>query len=460
MTSLKRSRSRNRTRDRPRVALGPGQRVLEPVEEQRPVGQPGQRVVQGLVGQLVLGALALDHAAELGADLAHDLAQRLVGLQRLGREELQDGGDLAADQHGEGEGGGEPAGAGGIAAREVVIGGDVGDPAGCLGRQHAPGQAGARLEAAVQRRLAERQQPLVVGVGPDVERDQVAAVVLDGVDVADGPAGVLGDLVQGHLEGLPAARGLVGGDAHPLQQLDEAGLAGEGLLGALALGDVAEDPGEELAVALGPVRQRQLDGELAAVLAQRVHLDGGADDPRLRGQQEAAHAALVGVAVALRHEHGQRLAEDVGLLVAEDGLAAPVPADDVAPRVGGHDGVVGRFRHGTELHLELLQRGLGLLALGDVGEPEDGDRRAVVLHQRAEVVHGELAAVHAGERGRAAGRAAGADGRAERAAAVRAVAARWCSSCTVTPASSVGEVPSIRAAASLANRHRPSMSTA
>ena len=63
----------------------------------------------------------------------------------------------------------------------------------------------------------------------------------------------------------------------------EAGLAGEGLLGALALGDVAEDAGEELAVALGPVRQRQLDGELGAVLAQRVHLDRGADGPAARG---------------------------------------------------------------------------------------------------------------------------------------------------------------------------------
>ena len=32
-------------------APGPGQRVLEAVQEQRPVGQPGERIVVGLVGE-------------------------------------------------------------------------------------------------------------------------------------------------------------------------------------------------------------------------------------------------------------------------------------------------------------------------------------------------------------------------------------------------------------------------
>ena len=94
--------------------------------------------------------------------------------------------------------------------------------------------------------------------------------------------------------------------------------------------------------------------------------------------------------------------------------------------------------------------------LGHVGEPEDGDRRAVVLDQRADVVHGERGAVDAGERGRAAGRPAGADRRAQRAGAVR------CQGGAVVlvvhePRRSAGwrEVPSIRAAASLANTQRP-----
>ena len=43
---------------RPRLA---GQRVVDPVREQRPVGELGQRVVEGPVAQLVLEPVALGH---------------------------------------------------------------------------------------------------------------------------------------------------------------------------------------------------------------------------------------------------------------------------------------------------------------------------------------------------------------------------------------------------------------
>ena len=38
----------------------PLQRVLDPVPEQRTVGEPGDRVVEGLMGELFLERLALD----------------------------------------------------------------------------------------------------------------------------------------------------------------------------------------------------------------------------------------------------------------------------------------------------------------------------------------------------------------------------------------------------------------
>ena len=87
-----------------------------------------------------------------------------------------------------------------------------------------------------------------------------------------GPTGVLSDQPHADFEGFAAAGALVGGDADLLQQLDKAGFPGECLLGAFALGDVAQDAGEELSLALRPVGKRELDRELRAVLALGVDL--------------------------------------------------------------------------------------------------------------------------------------------------------------------------------------------
>ncbi len=40
-------------------ATGPAERVLEPVEEQRPVRQAGQRIMAGAIGERLGGELAL-----------------------------------------------------------------------------------------------------------------------------------------------------------------------------------------------------------------------------------------------------------------------------------------------------------------------------------------------------------------------------------------------------------------
>ena len=90
-----------------------------------------------------LGALALDHPPELGADVGHRVEQRPVRLERLAREELEDRDDLVPAQHGKAEAGLEPAPGRGRRAREVGIPGDVGDP-GRPAARHAPGRAGRR----------------------------------------------------------------------------------------------------------------------------------------------------------------------------------------------------------------------------------------------------------------------------------------------------------------------------
>src|SRR2546423_1127030 len=55
--------------------------------------------------QLLLGALALDGAAQHGADLGHGAQPRLVRLGWLKAEEFEDRRRVRGDQHWEGEGG-------------------------------------------------------------------------------------------------------------------------------------------------------------------------------------------------------------------------------------------------------------------------------------------------------------------------------------------------------------------
>ena len=76
LTSLKRSRSRNRTAAaaRRRRALGAADRLVEAVEEQHAVRQAGERVVQRVVLEALLGLLAV---GDVG--LAADDARRAAG---------------------------------------------------------------------------------------------------------------------------------------------------------------------------------------------------------------------------------------------------------------------------------------------------------------------------------------------------------------------------------------------
>ena len=45
---------------------------------------------------LFVGALPLDHAAELQADLRHEIEQRLIGFARVGREKFEHRDDFVA----------------------------------------------------------------------------------------------------------------------------------------------------------------------------------------------------------------------------------------------------------------------------------------------------------------------------------------------------------------------------
>ena len=73
-------------RDRVRLPLRQRQRVAHAVAEQGAVGEAGERVVEGLVGELLLQALPLADVAGVEHDAAHGRVTREVGRQDLGAE--------------------------------------------------------------------------------------------------------------------------------------------------------------------------------------------------------------------------------------------------------------------------------------------------------------------------------------------------------------------------------------
>jgi hypothetical protein len=154
------------------------------------------------------------------------------------------------------------------------------------------------------------------------------------------------------------------------------------VLGALARGDVAQEPGEQRRAGHERARDRDLDHKLAAVGAHRRQLDRVADHPALPGRDVTVDAAPVRLAQPRRDDQLCQLAADhLGGRVAERPLGRRVYLDDVAVAVhrdhaverGGEDGALAR--------LALAQPLLGAPALDAVADPA-----AEARHRREQVV--------------------------------------------------------------------------
>ena len=307
-------------------------------------------------------------------------------------------------------------------ARRDVPGGDVGHPDGPARLDDARGQRLGVTGEGTARGVAEGPEALRVTEVPDLRGDGARRTgVLDEVDVPGAPAGVGADPRDGELQHLARVGGLVRRQRDRLEELDQRDPVGQLRLGPLAVGDVAQDPGEVVRVPALPVRDGELEGEGAAVLSAPLRLDGGAARRVAR-----ALRLLEGEAGALLRKAGQqgreRLVDDLLLGVTEHLARGPVPGDDVPARVGRDDGVVRRLGDGTELELGLAKRRLDPLALADLVEHDDarhcrhaaagegvgdGERRPV---GGTEEVVGTLLAAdrHEGARGAGVGLDAGA----------------------------------------------------
>ncbi len=249
----------------------------------------------------------------------------------------------------------------------------VGDVAGDLGEAEQPALGvadGVDQHAGPEHRAVLAHAPalglvLPFGHGAVQRLDRHAGPAV-GVGIELGE--VLTDDLVGRVTFDPFGAGVpVGDDAvriqhdqgdvgHALHEHPELPLALEqGLLGRLALGDVAQgvDEADHLAGVVADGLQRRLGPETAAVLAAApaLALEASAGQGgRQRPLRQAAAAIFFGV------EAREVLADDLVGLMTGDPLGAGVPAGHQAVRIHHEDGVV-RDRVDKQLEAPILRNG-------------------------------------------------------------------------------------------------------
>ena len=238
-------------------------------------------------------AFPLDDAAELRADVPQHVEQGRVGRDGIGGEELEHGGHLGADGHGERQPGAEPRLRRRIAPREVGVLRHVDDPRRLPGGEDATRQADAASQRGLLRRAAERIVAWRSVVVPDPGRSQQVGVVRGHfVDVPYWPPAHAAHLGDRRLERMLGGLRLVGGDGDILQQLDERDLLLQGSLGRATLGHHRRqhEPGHrhqaEKGLQQGEVLGRR-GGDEGSEPVQRVPDRQGRDDGRRRRRAAA-----------------------------------------------------------------------------------------------------------------------------------------------------------------------------
>ena len=163
-------------------ALGAGDRMSQPVEQQRPVRQPGERVVEGLVERLLDGARVVQCQARVLGEREHDLlVARAVLAVRLTRADDEHAGELPGlvDRRGDA---GDDAGRERLVLESIDPAADrIGDHQRALPQRAAADPVDDRRPAAARQdfgvhphRGDELRMAAVIGVDQPHHRDLVA----------------------------------------------------------------------------------------------------------------------------------------------------------------------------------------------------------------------------------------------------------------------------------------------
>ena len=154
------------------------------------------------------------------------------------------------------------------------------------------------------------------------------------------------------------------------------------IFGLLAVGDVADGAGDQPPVIGLDRAQANLDREFAAVFAQAIELQAHAHRTHLGVGEVLAALLRMLAAKARRHQHLDRVAEQLGAGVTEELFGLRVDQHHAAV-VADQDHRVGRgFEQRAKAVVKLGDFGLGPFAVGDVADGA-GDQPPVIGLDRA-----------------------------------------------------------------------------
>ncbi|MBS1223910.1 MAG: hypothetical protein H6R24_588 [Proteobacteria bacterium] len=141
------------------------------------------------------------------------------------------------------------------------------------------------------------------------------------------------------------------------------GLA-QGVLDALALGDVVNHPDEAPLARFAHLIDPQDHREGVAIPALRLKFPLDAQNVRDAGFAIAAQVVVVPLLVGRRHQHGHVPPDDLLSGITEHGLGAGVERFDQALGVDDEDGVLGGIEHPAQIRLAGGEAGVGLANAG------------------------------------------------------------------------------------------------
>ena len=197
--------------------------MIQTIDEQHPVGQPRQRIVDRIEDELGFRPLTLEDAPQLHTDDPHEREQRFVRRLCRRRKELGRGDDLVADHDRKAEGGPKTHIGRKGRAGEVGVRLDVRDPAGGPRFEDTTREPDPEAERGRHRRAAEGRELLRIGQVPHVRAAQV--LPFDEKHVAHRPARVFAHEVDSDLQRARDGLCGVGGGGDRVEQAEVAAAA-------------------------------------------------------------------------------------------------------------------------------------------------------------------------------------------------------------------------------------------
>ena len=161
----------------------------------------------------------------------------------------------------------------------------------------------------------------------------------------------------------------------------------ESFLGAFALGDVADETGEQPPVRQPHFADGKIDRKRRPVFPPRHHLPADADDPGLAGAAIIGEIPVVLLPVRRRHQDIDVFSDDLSGLVSESLLGGAIHRFNQATLIDGDNALDGGLENGAQSFLAVRQRRLREVRLSarDFGGGGAGAARFELVEPRDQI---------------------------------------------------------------------------